>query len=146
MEDRSEDRRIEAPNRVDIDVIARALIHADSVVREALGFPLEGTRSDLALIQRLLDSGAMARRAAYTLQALGLAIGKVFVNQNPGYDWWMVKDEHRRDPVIRYQRSSLLTFPRTMLSQRIEGGERVNVRELFEKLELRMSELAEQAW
>lgn len=140
------DRRIEAANPLDIETIVRALVHADAVVRGALGFPLEGTPGDLGLIQRLLDSRAVARGATYTLEALGLAIGKIFVNQNPGYDWWILKDEFRREPVIRFQKSSLLAFPRAMLSKRIEDGERVNVPELFKKLELRMNELAEQAW
>jgi hypothetical protein len=34
------------------------------------------------------------REATYTLQALGLAFGRVFLTENPGYDWWMVEDEY----------------------------------------------------
>jgi hypothetical protein len=35
------------------------------------------------------------------LQALGIAFGKVFVENNEFYDWWMVEDEFGRDPAIR---------------------------------------------
>ena len=121
------DQKIEAPTEAEIDAIARALIHAEHVVNEALGAKLDGSRSDLSLLQRLLDSGTLEREATYTLQALGLAFGRVFLTENPDYDWWMVEDEYGRDPAIRYQRSSLLAYPRTMLSKRIEDGESVDV-------------------
>jgi Domain of unknown function (DUF3806) len=136
------DQTIEAPNDSDIDAIARALIHAEHVVSEALGSKLSGSRADLLLVQQLLDAGIVEREA---LHALGLAFGKVFIEENVGYDWWMVQDEFGRDPVIRYRQSSLLAYPRTMLSNRIEDGESINVTELFDGLCRRMEELAKQA-
>jgi hypothetical protein len=140
------DQRIEAPNESDIDDIARALIHADHVINEALGSKLNGSRADLMLIQKLLDAGTVEREATYTLQALGLAFGKVFIEENADYDWWMVQDEFGRDPAIRYKRSSLLAYPRTMLSKRLEDGEPVNVTELFDGLCRKMEELVEKGW
>jgi hypothetical protein len=82
---------IEAPTDDDITSIARALIHADNVCKETLGTGLDGTRADLARIQQIVESGFVAREATYTLQALGMAFGKVFVNENAGYDWWRCK-------------------------------------------------------
>src|SRR5437763_1246518 len=105
------DLKIEAPTEVEIDSIARALIHAEQVVQEVLGTKLDKSRGDLSLLQKLLDSGSLEREATYTLQALGLAFGRVFLTENPDYDWWMVEDEYGRDPAIRYQRSSLLAHP-----------------------------------
>jgi Domain of unknown function (DUF3806) len=140
------DQKIEAPDASDIDGIARAIIHADQVVSELLGSKLNGSRADLLLIQRLLDTGTVEREATYTLQALGLAFGNVFVEENADYDWWMVQDEFGRDPAIRYKQSSLLAYPRTMISKRIEDGEAVNVTELFDGLCRRMEELVEKGW
>jgi hypothetical protein len=94
----------------------------------------------------LLDSGVIDREATYTLQALGIAFGKVFVNDNPGYDWWMVEDEYGRDPAIRYERSSLLAYPRTMLSKRIEDGEKVDVLDLYDGLRTRLAQLIEDGY
>jgi hypothetical protein len=132
------DQKIESPTESDIDAIARALIHAEHVVREALGSQLDSTRNDLGLIQRLLDSGAVERDATYTLQALGLAFGKVFLHENSDYDWWMVEDEYGRDPAVRYKLSNLLAHPSTMLSKRVEDGESVDVVALFDGLCRRM--------
>jgi hypothetical protein len=138
------DQKIEAPGEPDIATLARALTHAEHVVRESLGASLDGSRADLALLQELLDSGTIEREATYTLQALGLAFGRTFVNEHEGYDWCMVEDEYGRDPAIRYQQSTLLAFPRTMLSKRIENGEPLDVTDLFDGLSRRMRELVEQ--
>ena len=127
-------QRIEAPNTEDIDHIARQLIHASGLVEEVLGAGLSGEPSDLAMLQNVLDKKVIEREATYSLQALGMAFGKVFVNNNEGYDWWMVEDEYGRDPAVRYRDTSLLAFPQTMISKRVEDGEDVAVVELYEGL------------
>jgi hypothetical protein len=96
------EQRIEPPSESDIDSIAKAIVHADQVVEEITGSKMDGTRRDLALIQRLLDQGSVEREATYTLQALGLAFGRAFIHENADFDWWMVEDEYGRDPAIRY--------------------------------------------
>ena len=140
------EQRIEAPTDSDVDAIARAWLHADGVCRDVLGVSLDGSSGDLSRLQLLLDSGVIDREAKFTLQALGIAFGKVFVNDNPGYDWWMVHDEYGRDPTIRYGLSSLLTYPRTILSKRVEDGEKVNVRDLYDGLRNRLAQLVEEGY
>ena len=140
----SVDQRIEAPTALDIDRIARSLIHAESVAKEIAGRSLDGSRADLASIQAVLDAGAVERDAAYTLQCLGLAFGKVFVEETTGFDWWMVEDEFGRDPAIRFGQTSLLAFPQTMILKRIESGESVDLESLFDQFSERMHELAEE--
>jgi hypothetical protein len=137
---------ISAPSEDDITAIARALIHADELSRDVVGESLDGTEEDLARIQGILDRGSVEREATYSLQALGMAFGKVFVEQTPDYDWWMVEDEYGRDPAIRYKKTSLLTFPRTIISKRIEDGEKVDIVELFYALQRRMAELVAQGY
>jgi len=140
------EQKIEPPTSSDVDAIARAVLHAEHVIQEALGSSMDGTRNDLSLIQRVLDQGSIEREATYTLQALGLVFGRAFIHENTGYDWWMLEDEYGRDPAIRYKRSSLLAFPRTMLSKRVEDGESVNVVELYDGLTRRLTELIEDGW
>lgn len=142
----NDNQTIEAPTEDEITSIARTLIHANDVCMEALGTGLDGTLADLPRIQQIVDSGFVAREATYMLQALGMAFGKVFVNDNNGYDWWMVQDEYGRDPAIRFQRTSLLAFPRTMLSKRMEDGQPLNVLELYEQLRERLSELVDDGY
>lgn len=132
---------IEAPSQEDLDSIAQAIVHAQLVAAEVLGSKLDGTRRDLPLIQRLLDTGTIERESTYTLQALGLAFGRAFIHENPEFDWWIVEDPRGRDPVLRYRDSALLAFPKTLLSKRLEGGGRVDVVRLFDQLAARLAQL-----
>ena len=125
---------IEAPNKEDIEQIALSLIHAKETVQDILHADLNGMKDDLCLIQRVLDSGVIDPESEYTIQALGLAFGKVFVNCEPDYDWWMISDEYGRDPAIRYLQSTLTFHPQDILLKRIEQGEKVDVSALYEGL------------
>ena len=138
------DQKIEPPTEKDIESIAMGVVHAGQVIEQALGEDLTGTTADLDLIQRVLDRGVVEPEATYTLQALGLAFGRTFLNEFPDYDWWMVEDEYGRDPAIRYKETSLLVFPMTMISKRVEDGEEIDINELFDGLAKQLSELIEE--
>lgn len=141
-----DEQKIEAPTDKDVTAIAKAWIHATGIAHDVLGEELNGTSADLERLQRILDSGVIDRTAKYSLQSLGVAFGKVFVNDNPGYDWWMVEDSYGSDPAIRYKRSTLLAYPRTMISKRVEDGELVDVRELYDGLRKRLSQMIEEGY
>jgi hypothetical protein len=134
-------QRIEAPTEEDVDKIASAIVHAESVATEVLGVRMDGTRSDLSVIQRLLDTGTIERESTYTLHSLGLALGRAFIHENADFDWWIVIDNVGRDPVLRYRKSTLLTFPKTFLSKRVEDGAPVDVVQLFDQLAARLAQL-----
>jgi hypothetical protein len=135
---------VEPPNDEDVDRIAKHLIYAETIVREITGSDLSGGLADLAMLQRVLDSGQIEAEATYALQSLGMALGKVFVNNNNEYDWWMVEDEYGRDPAVRLKETSLLLFPQTMISKRVEDGEEVNVPELYAGLIERLAEIRDE--
>jgi hypothetical protein len=128
------EQKIVAPTRADLRAIATQLMHASELVTEATGLALSGTVADLAALQKVIDSKIVEPEATYSLQALGLAFGKVFIGTQANYDWWMVEDEYGRDPAIRYKQTTLLLFPKTMISKRVEDGEQVDVVEIFEGL------------
>lgn len=125
---------IEAPTDSDIERIAHQLIHASDLVQGATGVELSGGLGDLGLIQSVLDAKLIEAEASYSLQALGIAFGKVFIENNDFFDWWMIEDEYGRDPAIRYKETTLLVFPQTMLSKRVEDGEAVVVQEMYDGL------------
>jgi hypothetical protein len=128
-------QHVEAPTEQDVERIARQVLHADELVSAATGKSLSGGLIDLALLQQVLGAKLVEPEATYSLQALGVAFGKVFVNNNEHYDWWMVEDEYGRDSAIRYKETSLLVFPQTMISKRVEDGTEFSVRELYEGLQ-----------
>ena len=126
--------KIEPPQKNDLRAIAHHLLHADELVAAVTGKQLSGGLQDLGLIQKVLDSRTVKREATYSLQALGMAFGKVFIRTNEGYDWWIVEDEYGRDPAVRYLETSIRVFPQTMISKRVEGNAVVNIAELYESL------------
>jgi len=125
---------IEAPSESDIERIARQLLHASELVEQVTGKSLTGDLSDLTALQETIDAKVVEPEATYSLQALGVAFGKVFVENNDFYDWWMVEDEYGRDPAIRYKETTLLAFPQTMISKRVEDGQTVYVADMYDGL------------
>ncbi len=132
---------IEAPAEADVERIAQQIVHAQQLVEQVTGKRLTGGLADLALLQATLDAGLVEPEATWSLQALGMAFGKVFVENNEGYDWWMVEDEYGRDPAVRYGETTLLVFPQTMISKRVEDGEAVAMRELYDGLRETLDEV-----
>jgi hypothetical protein len=132
---RAMEQKIVSPAKSDLRAIAMQLMHASELVSEASGHELTGGKTDLAALQKVIDSKLVEPEATYSLQALGLAFGKVFVSTRSDFDWCMVEDEYGRDPALRYKQTTLLLFPKTMISKRIEDGKAVNVTEMFEGLQ-----------
>jgi hypothetical protein len=48
-----------------------------------------------------------------------------------GMEWIMVEDEYGRDPAVRLPNTTIILYPMTMISKRIERGEKVDVFELY---------------
>jgi hypothetical protein len=50
----------------------------------------------------------------------------------PLLDWAIVEDQYGRDPALRYRQASVLLFPLTTISKRVEADRPVQVRERFD--------------
>jgi hypothetical protein len=97
----------------------------------------------LGTIRAVLQAGALKREQTYELQCLGVVLGDAFV-QELGMEWVMVEDEHGRDPAVRMPKTSIILYPLTMISKRIERGDQVDVFELFNGLAAQVEELQRQ--
>lgn len=106
-----------------------------------LGRRLAKDDSDLDVLQALLDGHALEPGQTFELQCLGVVFGTLLVDALGGVDWVMVEDEYGRDPALRYLQTSLIIFPLTMISKRVEAHESVAVRELFELVCAEIDEL-----
>jgi hypothetical protein len=59
----------------------------------------------------------------------------------PDLSWVTVQDEYGTDPALRYKTTSILVFPLTMISKRVEDGRAVEVEYLYEATITRVREL-----
>jgi hypothetical protein len=55
----------------------------------------------------------------------------------------MVSDEHGRDAAIRFKNTSVILYPLTMISKRIERGDAVDVFDLYNTLAAEAEKLIE---
>src|SRR4051812_5171331 len=87
----------------------------------------------LGLLRAVLEAMVFNASQTYELQCLGIVLGDVFVQQC-GWLWRMANDQHGRDPCIKVPGSSIVLFPLTIISKRVERGEQVDVFDLFNRV------------
>jgi len=100
----------------------------------------ETAAGKLGTLRALLEARVFRSDQTFELQSMGIVLGDVFV-QDMGFHWLIVEDEHGRDPAIRYAETSVILFPLTMISKRIEAGETVDVFDLYNGMAARAGEL-----
>lgn len=99
---------------------------------EAARHQYETLEGKLRLLETILHNGWIEPGETVKLQCLGVTFGDALA-QALSLDWVAVEDEFGRDPALTRTGTSLLVFPMTSISKRIERGEKVDVRQLFER-------------
>jgi hypothetical protein len=94
----------------------------------------------LRLLGTIIRSKRIEPAETWKLQSLGITFGDVLA-QKMGLAWVAVEDEYGRDPALQDPGTSILVFPMTMISKRIEDGEEVDVRQLLEETCLTITQL-----
>ena len=103
----------------------RALIAA--VAKQKYGTPsLTKTKSDLVVLQRLIDDQVFSKSQTYELQSLGVVFGDVLASEFP-LRWVMVTDEYGTDPTLRYKNTTIQVNALTMISKRVEQDRPVDL-------------------
>ncbi len=84
----------------------------------------------LGAIRALLAGKVFAATQTYQLQSLGVVLGDALAFYC-GMEWVLVEDAYGRDPALSAPGTSILVYPLTMISKRVENGEAVDVFDLF---------------
>lgn len=100
----------------------------------------ETLEGKLSLIEAILGNNWIKGDETWKLQSLGIAFGDSLA-QELGMQWVTVEDEYGRDPALHDHGTTIVLFPLTSISKRIERGETVDVRELFERACLTVTRL-----
>ena len=85
----------------------------------------------LTLLETIVREKWIEPNETWKLQSLGITFGDALA-QKLNMHWVMVEDEYGRDPALHDLGTTIVLFPLTSISKRIEKGEAVDVRELFE--------------
>jgi NAD-dependent SIR2 family protein deacetylase len=97
----------------------------------------------LVLLDAILKNKWIEPSEIVKLQCLGVTFGDALA-QKLGLKWVAVEDEYGRDPALIVEGTSIITFPLTSISKRIENGEEVDVFNLFENACSKINELKQQ--
>lgn len=123
---------VEQLSELDRSYMDRQRNHIDELARLNLGEPITGDKSDLDILQELLDQRIVAADDVGTLQGMGIVFGDVIRRQLP-MKWAIYKDQRGRSRALRLDHSSHFLFPVTMISRRVTVGIKVNVHQLYQK-------------
>lgn len=128
----SQEQTVSEPGSADLDRLARQRKVVEQLVagdRDRAG-KLETVAGKLGAIRAILDGQVLKADQTYELQCLGIVLGDAFVLEL-GMEWVMVEDDYGRDPAVRLPGTTIMLFPLTMISKRVERGESVDVFDLF---------------
>ena len=95
----------------------------------------------LRLLQAILDAGWIERHETFKLQCLGITLGDALC-QELRMEWVTVEDDHGMDPALRLPGTTVIVFPLTMISKRVERGEIPDVADLFRAVVQDVQEMA----
>jgi hypothetical protein len=119
------------------DDIARLDMQREVVaaaVRQRYNLPLLAkNKSDLKVIQQLLEDKVFTKAQTFELQCVGIVFGDVLASELTLH-WVMMTDEYGCDPVLRFKNTSLQLNALTMISKRVENDEPLNVVSFFDVL------------
>lgn len=101
----------------------------------------ESIEGKLAVIRANLAQGWVSAEDTWKLQSLGVALGDALA-QDLMLDWVTVDDEYGRQPALSWPGTSILLFPLTMISQRLEEGEALDIDTMYETTRERLTEIA----
>jgi Domain of unknown function (DUF3806) len=93
---------------------------------------LTKTKSDLPVLQRLIDERVFSKSQTYELQSLGVAFGDVLSRELP-LRWVMVTDKYGTDPTLRFKETALQINALTLIAKRVQRDEPVSVQWLLDK-------------
>lgn len=110
----------------------RALV-AEMLQSRYDAYSLPQLRSDLPILQQLVDDRVYGPEQEYEWSCVGVVFGDVLARELDLH-WIIQLDEYGLEPALRYQETSITLFPRSMLLKRVERGEWPNLEELLDGL------------
>lgn len=98
----------------------------------------------LTLVDTILKSNWIEKTETLKLQSLGITLGDI-IEQDLNFVWVEVEDDYGIDPALQLPDTSLLVFPQTMISKRIEKGEEFDIYSFYDDLKSDINKIKRKA-
>lgn len=95
----------------------------------------------LAVVRANIAQGWVSADDTWKLQSLGIAMGDALA-QDLMLDWVTIDDEYGRQPALHWPGTSIVCFPLTMIAQRMEDGEPIDIDMIYETTREQLNEIA----
>jgi hypothetical protein len=105
----------------------------DLIARRLGVLNLKDDKSDLEVLQSLVDRKAIGRDDVRGLQSLGIVFGDVLVNEY-GLSWVSYEDDVGTSKALRWKKTENYVFPVTLFSKRVQFKETINMTAVFEEI------------
>ncbi len=105
----------------------------DLIARQLGILTLKGDKSDLKVLQNLVNRKAIRRDDVRGLQGLGIVFGDVLVNEY-GLGWVSYEDDLGISKALRWKKTANYVFPVTLFSKRVQFKEDIDMEAVFEEL------------
>lgn len=126
----------------DNDMLAKQMRVAEELVTKyGSGNALNQSLGDLDEMQAVIATGELGTDKSYELQCLAIAFGLVLAKNEAGLNWAIIESKNGRDLAMRFE-ATRMCFPiRTILSQRVQAGQDVDLRAIYGQLTDKLAEL-----
>ena len=121
-----------AKRRAAKDLMARRL----GIVR------IRGDRSDLPLLQQVVDRKVLRKTLIEEWQGIGMLFGDIMAKEF-GLKWVSYEDERGANKALRYRKTENYFFPVTLFSKRVRFDEDIDMYEVYAKLEKEIGDVIE---
>lgn len=94
---------------------------------------LRGNSDDLPVLQQLVEKRVVKDDDVEVWQAIGVVIGDLMADEFDLH-WVRVEDEYGVSKALQLQDTMNFVFPVTLLSKRIQFGQKIDIPAIYEKL------------
>jgi hypothetical protein len=105
----------------------------DLIARRLGILTLKGDKSDLRVLQKMVDRGVVRKQDVRRLQGLGILFGDLLVNKY-GLAWVSYEDDIGVSKALRWKKTENYVFPVSLFSKRAQFKEDINMAMVFEDL------------
>lgn len=130
----------EAPPTInELSVAQRAVLSAqrrqikDLFARQLGILQFDGDKRDLRHLQRLADKGILSDDDILKWQKVGVIFGDILVEEFD-LEWVSYEDERGKSKALQWRDTMNFVFPITLFSRRVEYGEEIDVKEIYNKV------------
>jgi hypothetical protein len=134
-------QKVTPPNEEDRARIAKQEARALELLQARYGnISFQHDENDLKLLQRAVDDKLVRSDQTHELQCLGVVLGQVFAQQTP-LQWVSVEDQFGRDLALQYPDTTVIVFPLTMISKRVEDGREIDVSAIYRTIAAQVEQM-----